>query len=697
MKGRYPVFILLFSILIGKSFASTDTLDIYEDFSLFIPQTISAVTIESPSIENRNSYNFEQSPNQLKTKTSILVEQYINYHGSLPMNIILETGGFHYVDIHLINTSNLEQTHKKTGVLAPYPENELFENMGRINKVRLTLSPNTLYRLLIIYSNPRKERIDINLSFYEEHEWSDTIRIEKSSSLFWLGLFFGTLILLSLINFVFYYLFKDGTYIVYVAYILTIAFYESMLYGFLDPTWLKHYPMSFFILNNTALFLFIIFYLVFLRSFLNLKSTYPRWNKVLKMLIAYLILMAIISDLVLFSERLRTGYIVRNFSLLFIIPVAITFLINVLFSKRLIDRVFFTGSIFLVVAGLASILSFFDPSLGDSDVYLQIGIMIELVIFNIGLGMRSKIFQNEKDRELQNLNASLEEKVAERTHEINNINKELTSQRDQLFHQNETIEQNLQELDAIRQNLEQIVNKKTKELKQANKGLLAQNAQLEQYAFITAHNLKAPVARLKGLINIFELTNLVTDKNVEVVDRLKEASQDMDEVISDINKILQVKNFSEQQRKEINLQQLIDKISRRLEARASKNKVVIKTDLQVERILSIDTYIESILYNLINNGIKYHRADVDSFVEIQSYKRLTKTIIKVKDNGVGIDLDKFGKKVFGLYQRFHDHVNGKGIGLYLVKTQTESLNGKIEISSTVNEGTEFKLVFPTLA
>jgi signal transduction histidine kinase len=81
-------------------------------------------------------------------------------------------------------------------------------------------------------------------------------------------------------------------------------------------------------------------------------------------------------------------------------------------------------------------------------------------------------------------------------------------------------------------------------------------------------------------------------------------------------------------------------------------------------------------------------------VEIQSYQRLTKTIIRVKDNGVGIDLDQFGDKIFGLYQRFHDHVNGKGIGLYLVKTQVEALNGKIQVQSKVDEGTEFKLVFP---
>jgi signal transduction histidine kinase len=392
-------------------------------------------------------------------------------------------------------------------------------------------------------------------------------------------------------------------------------------------------------------------------------------------------------------EYTNTGFYFRNLGLLAFIPIAIIFLINVVFSKRLIDRVFFAGSVFLVFSGLASIVTFFGSS-GLTDIFLQVGIIIELVIFNIGLGLRSKIIQNEKDRELQTLNTSLEEKVKTRTEEVHHINQELTSQRDQLYQQKETIEKNLRELDKVRENLEETVGQKTKELRQANKELVAQNAQLEQYAFITAHNLKAPVARLKGLINIFEITNPKPNPNVEILDRIKEASLDMDDVISDINKILEIKNFSKQDRKEIDLEELIQKIEKRLEDKVNENNVKISKLLKVKTLHSIDTYLESILYNLIYNGIKYKREDVKPTVEIQSYIERRRKVIKVIDNGVGIDLDRYGPKIFGLYQRFHDHVNGKGIGLYLVKTQVEALNGKITISSKVNKGTVFKLSLP---
>jgi signal transduction histidine kinase len=694
---KWYLSIFLFLILLTNTSATIIDRSIYLDqnFSSLVPEHIYISEVKDPDINSLDTYTFEKVSNGIKIKGSAVIHQKINFSGHSPIHIIIETGGYHYVDVYLNNDSNDSQTIKRTGHLLGYPENELFEASSRTNNVKFTFEPETIYDLYIFYKNPKNEKIDIKLEIFEEESWKHNLAIKNNSKSFWLGIFFGTLILLSLINFIFYYIFKDGTYIVYVFYILTIAIYEVSLYGYLDQTFFKYFPIGLLLLNNSSLILFIIFYLLFLRSFLHLKETYPRWNTLLNFIIAFLVLIVVFTDILFLLEKPRSGEYYRNISLLLIMPFAIAFLSYVVFSKRLIDRVFFTGSIFLVFSGILSIILYLTGSYQNSDIYLQIGIIIELVIFNIGLGLRSKLFQDEKDRELQKLNISLEEKVEARTTKINEINHELTIQRDQLFDQKEIIEQNLQDLENIRKNLEETVDQKTKELRQANKELVAQNAQLEQYAFITAHNLKAPVARLKGLTNIFEITNTKPNPNEEIVRRIKEASLDMDEVISDINKILQIKNFNQQDKNKIDLPDLIKKIKNRLESKSTQNKVRIETNLQVESILSIDTYLESILYNLIYNGIKYHRDDVDSVVEIQSYKKVKRTIIKVKDNGVGIDLDKYKSKLFGLYQRFHDHVNGKGIGLYLVKTQVEALNGKIYVTSNINEGTEFKLSFPT--
>ena len=101
----------------------------------------------------------------------------------------------------------------------------------------------------------------------------------------------------------------------------------------------------------------------------------------------------------------------------------------------------------------------------------------------------------------------------------------------------------------------------------------------------------------------------------------------------------------------------------------------------------------SIFYNLISNSIKYRQQQVPCLIEIKS-RRVKDTIELVfTDNGMGIDLQKRGDQVFGLYKRFHTNIEGKGMGLFMVKTQVETLGGKISIQSEVNKGTEFKIEF----
>ena len=110
------------------------------------------------------------------------------------------------------------------------------------------------------------------------------------------------------------------------------------------------------------------------------------------------------------------GFSYCKFGLLMVISIAIVFLINVVFSKRLIDRVFFTGSFFLVLSGIVNILTYFYGNSTASDIYLHAGTLIELIIFNIGLGLRSKIIQNEKDMELHELILKLKDSEENQKH-----------------------------------------------------------------------------------------------------------------------------------------------------------------------------------------------------------------------------------------------------------------------------------------
>ena len=121
---------------------------------------------------------------------------------------------------------------------------------------------------------------------------------------------------------------------------------------------------------------------------------------------------------------------------------------------------------------------------------------------------------------------------------------------------------------------------------------------------------------------------------------------------------------------------------------------VINLDFRCPEIFSIKAYINSILYNLISNAIQYRSLDRKLIINISSYCKLDMVIIEISDNGIGIDLERYRDDLFKLYKRFHSHIEGKGLGLYIVKQQVEKLNGSIEVESQPDKGTRFIVSLP---
>ena len=126
----------------------------------------------------------------------------------------------------------------------------------------------------------------------------------------------------------------------------------------------------------------------------------------------------------------------------------------------------------------------------------------------------------------------------------------------------------------------------------------------------------------------------------------------------------------------------------------SLHKPILKIELDDISILNMNkSYLESIFLNLLTNSIKYKSPDKQLKITITSKTINDKVILYFKDNGIGIDLDRNKHKIFGLYQRFHNHPDSKGLGLYLVKSQVETMGGTIEVSSKVGKGTTFTITF----
>jgi len=163
-------------------------------------------------------------------------------------------------------------------------------------------------------------------------------------------------------------------------------------------------------------------------------------------------------------------------------------------------------------------------------------------------------------------------------------------------------------------------------------------------------------------------------------------------VVRDINTIREIRKDNTAVNSEINLEEQLKLLKSNIENDITNTHTEIKADFsEVNTIYSVKPYIDSILFNLIHNAIKYRHPDRKPCIIIKTKLEDDFVCLIIKDNGLGIDLRLHQKNVFNLYKRFHTHVEGKGMGLYLVKTQIVALGGKIEIDSNLNEGTTFKI------
>lgn len=223
--------------------------------------------------------------------------------------------------------------------------------------------------------------------------------------------------------------------------------------------------------------------------------------------------------------------------------------------------------------------------------------------------------------------------------------------------------------------------------------IIQRNNELEQFAYIISHNLRAPVANIIGCANILENGELDADEAKEMMKGLSISVSRLDNVIVDLNEILQVKRHLNERKEKVKFSEIFQSIEQSIGNQIFKAQAKILYDLsEVEEIVVFKSYLYSIFYNLMTNSIKYKRPGVPPFIEIKSEKSGENVIISFKDNGLGIDLNKSGHQLFGLYKRFHLHTaEGKGLGLFMVKNQVEALGGSITVQSEVNKGTVFKI------
>ena len=225
--------------------------------------------------------------------------------------------------------------------------------------------------------------------------------------------------------------------------------------------------------------------------------------------------------------------------------------------------------------------------------------------------------------------------------------------------------------------------------------LIKHNQALQQFTYIISHNLRAPVANIIGLVNAIHSKEISMEDEHKMIAHLLTSAKKLDEIIKDLNQILQVKqDISIGQKEKISFADIMVDIQISMGTLIEKEEALLVVNFsEVQEMLSIKSYLFSIFLNLITNSIKYRLSNIKPIIQITSKKMGHSIALVFTDNGLGFNLEKQKDQIFGLYKRFHLHTEGRGMGLYMVKTQVEMLGGKVYVESRLNQGATFTLEF----
>jgi signal transduction histidine kinase len=194
-----------------------------------------------------------------------------------------------------------------------------------------------------------------------------------------------------------------------------------------------------------------------------------------------------------------------------------------------------------------------------------------------------------------------------------------------------------------------------------------------------------------GIANLMETEKDDPETIAYCVNNLKSSTSRLDEVIKDLSKILSTTDSSvDLIAEQVDLAETVRNIKKDLSDKITRSHTRIDITPGTFCIYSHKAYIYSIFFNLISNSIKY-RSDDEPVIDIHLSQDEESVFIKFTDNGCGIDLERHGEDLFKPYKRFHTHIEGKGLGLFLVKSHVEALGGEISLTSTVGKGTTFTI------
>ncbi|MFN6946355.1 MAG: sensor histidine kinase [Cytophagaceae bacterium] len=232
------------------------------------------------------------------------------------------------------------------------------------------------------------------------------------------------------------------------------------------------------------------------------------------------------------------------------------------------------------------------------------------------------------------------------------------------------------------------------ELKVKNDDLVKTNNDLDNFVYTASHDLKAPISNLEGLIAALKEKNLakVDSEDRMLFEMIETSIGKFSNTIKDLTEITKVQKDIGEEKETIKFEEILNEVMTDLKGMINESGADIHLDVKKKTLRFARKNLRSIIYNLLSNAIKYRSPDRKPLISIKTYEESGKVYLVVEDNGLGLNLER-DNKLFSMFKRYHDHVEGSGIGLYIVKRIMDNNRGQIEVSSKRGEGTRFKLYF----
>jgi PAS domain S-box-containing protein len=231
------------------------------------------------------------------------------------------------------------------------------------------------------------------------------------------------------------------------------------------------------------------------------------------------------------------------------------------------------------------------------------------------------------------------------------------------------------------------------EREKATADLVQRNRDLEQFAYIVSHNVRAPLAKILGVSNLLKMGVKGEDRELSL-QFMHDSASNLDSVLRDLNAVLQIRRETSSKRSQVKLTDLLESTRSSLGNMIAESKAGIESDFsKADEICTVQGYMQNIFNSLVSNSIKFSRPQEPPRIRIWTERSGKEYRICFEDEGIGFDMERTGDQLFGLYKKFHKNIEGKGLGLFMVKTQVEVLGGNIEVSSDPGKGSKFVLKF----